>query len=210
MCDVCARLGQPSRNQALGRNCRSQSLQIDHFKPSFHHFPPHSAHWDENMLSQETLRYLETDSDPHMLTVAQQFQSMIAQPNASMEMNETKPRLGKDEVNILESEFKRNPKPTTLTKRQFAEDMGVDLNRINVRQCEPYMKVISQLITYRIGSKTVEQSASRRRSKRHMRLDKLKSFWGNIQNLHRLILITPIHPSMNQLRQSVCLVDLHL
>ena len=45
---------------------------------------------------------------------------------------ETKPRLRKDEVEILEREFKRNPKPTTQTKRGFAEDMGVDLPRINV------------------------------------------------------------------------------
>lgn len=46
--------------------------------------------------------------------------------------NGTKPRLGKDEVHILEQEFKKNHKPTTQTKRQFAEDMGVDLTRINV------------------------------------------------------------------------------
>ncbi|QSZ29889.1 hypothetical protein DSL72_004407 [Monilinia vaccinii-corymbosi] len=45
--------------------------------------------------------------------------------------NETKPRLGKEEVDVLEREFKRNPKPTTQTKRIFAEDMGVDLSRIN-------------------------------------------------------------------------------
>ncbi|KAI9644995.1 hypothetical protein NHQ30_007031 [Ciborinia camelliae] len=45
--------------------------------------------------------------------------------------NETKPRLGKEEVDILEREFIRNPKPTTQTKRGFAEDMGVDLSRIN-------------------------------------------------------------------------------
>jgi hypothetical protein len=137
MCDVCTQLSQPSHNQALGRSCRSQSLQIDHLRPSFHHFSPRSAHWDENMLSQETLQYLETDSNPRTLTVAQQFQSMMAQPNACMEMNETKARIGKDEVDILEREFKRNPKPITMTKRQFAEDMGVDLSRINVRQTMP-------------------------------------------------------------------------
>jgi hypothetical protein len=49
-------------------------------------------------------------------------------------MNETKPRLGKDEVDILQREFEKNPKPTTQTKRQFAEDMGVELSRINVRK----------------------------------------------------------------------------
>jgi len=50
--------------------------------------------------------------------------------------NETKPRLGKDEVEFLEREFKKNPKPTTQTKRQFAEDMRVELARINVRKDE--------------------------------------------------------------------------
>lgn len=62
--------------------------------------------------------------------MAQHTAPMIAMPNPT-KSNETKPRLGKDEVDILEREFKKNPKPTTQTKRQFAEDMGVDLARIN-------------------------------------------------------------------------------
>jgi len=49
-----------------------------------------------------------------------------------VEDNEMKPRLGKEEVEILEREFKKTPKPTTRTKGQFAEDMGVELARINV------------------------------------------------------------------------------
>jgi len=68
----------------------------------------------------------------HNYTMAQQTAPMIAMPNPITKTNETKPRLGKDEVDILEREFKKNPKPTTQTKRQFAEDMGVDLARINV------------------------------------------------------------------------------
>lgn len=62
-------------------------------------------------------------------------QQQIAIPTA-VKTNETKPRLGKDEVDILEREFKKNPKPTTQTKRQFAEDMGVELARINVCSLE--------------------------------------------------------------------------
>ncbi len=45
---------------------------------------------------------------------------------------EARPRLGKEEVDILEESFKKNPKPTTQTKQGFAEDMGIDLARINV------------------------------------------------------------------------------
>lgn len=58
---------------------------------------------------------------------------MMGMPHGTTKTNETKPRLGKDEVDILEREFKKNPKPSTQTKRQFAEDMRVDLARINVR-----------------------------------------------------------------------------
>jgi hypothetical protein len=60
---------------------------------------------------------------------------MLAMPHGT-KTNETKPRLGKEEVDILEREFKRNPKPTTQTKRGFAEQMNVDLARINVRTAE--------------------------------------------------------------------------
>jgi hypothetical protein len=53
-------------------------------------------------------------------------------PLLPIRRNETKARIGMEEVDVLEREFKRNPKPTTQTKRQIAEDMGVDLARINV------------------------------------------------------------------------------
>jgi hypothetical protein len=81
---------------------------MEFFEPPFHaHYPLH-------------------DYDLH------QHAPMIRMPTTTTKTNETKPRLGKDEVDILESEFQKNPKPTTQTKRQFAEDMGVDLPRINV------------------------------------------------------------------------------
>jgi hypothetical protein len=61
--------------------------------------------------------------------------------NSSMaHTNETKPRLRKDEVEILEREFKKNPKPTTQTRRDFAEDIGVDLARITVKRSKPCLK----------------------------------------------------------------------
>jgi hypothetical protein len=46
--------------------------------------------------------------------------------------SEAIPRLGKKEVDVLELKFKRNREPTTQMKRQFAEDMSVDLAIINV------------------------------------------------------------------------------
>ena len=44
-----------------------------------------------------------------------------------------KPRLGKDEVQLLENEFQKNPKPSSLRKREIADLLEVDNPRINVR-----------------------------------------------------------------------------
>ncbi|TVY80924.1 hypothetical protein LSUE1_G007332 [Lachnellula suecica] len=74
-------------------------------------------------------QYSDAQHSMHNNAMAQQA-GMMPMPTAQ-KTNETKPRLGKDEVDILEREFKKNPKPTTQTKRQFAEDMAVDLARIN-------------------------------------------------------------------------------
>jgi hypothetical protein len=46
---------------------------------------------------------------------------------------EPKPRLAKDEVEMLEREFAKNQKPSSSTKRELAEQMGVEVPRINVR-----------------------------------------------------------------------------
>lgn len=45
---------------------------------------------------------------------------------------EPKPRLAKDEVELLEREFAKNQKPNSTTKRELAERMGVEVPRINV------------------------------------------------------------------------------
>jgi hypothetical protein len=66
-------------------------------------------------------------------------QSHAANPTLP-KTNVTKSRFGIDELDILERVFKANPKPTTQTKRKFANDMGVDLLRINVLKYGPYMK----------------------------------------------------------------------
>jgi hypothetical protein len=93
--------------------------------------------------------------------MAQRTAPMIAMPNPTR-TNDTKPRLGKDEVDILEREFKKNPKPTTQTKRQFAEDMGVDLARINVgRVC-----VTSVLVTNRKQNWFQNRRAKRKQEKK--------------------------------------------
>lgn len=83
---------------------------------------------------------------------------MIAMPNVA-KANETKPRLGKDEVDILEREFKKNPKPTTQTKRQFAEEMGVDLARINVSTWRIYWTWAKLTVVELVPESTCEEEA---------------------------------------------------
>lgn len=45
---------------------------------------------------------------------------------------ESKPRLAKEEVDKLEAEFQRNHKPNSILKKKLAEEMRVDIARINV------------------------------------------------------------------------------
>ena len=45
---------------------------------------------------------------------------------------DVKPRLTKDQHDILESHFAANPKPSTSAKKTIADGMGVPLDKINV------------------------------------------------------------------------------
>lgn len=47
--------------------------------------------------------------------------------------SKTKRSLSKDEIQLLETEFKRNSKPSATTKRALAEQVNVHYARINVR-----------------------------------------------------------------------------
>ena len=46
--------------------------------------------------------------------------------------NDSKPRLAKQEVDLLERHFQENHKPPSSLKRQLADGMGVQVSRINV------------------------------------------------------------------------------
>lgn len=50
---------------------------------------------------------------------------------------ESKPRLSKEEVEVLEAEFQKNHKPNSSTKKALAESMRVDHARINVLENFP-------------------------------------------------------------------------
>jgi len=55
---------------------------------------------------------------------------------------ETKPRLSKGEVEQLEAEFQKNNKPTSNVKKGLAEQMRVEVARINVVTSHPRLPLI--------------------------------------------------------------------
>lgn len=68
------------------------------------------------------------NGDPQFM-VSQMYRN-LGDPQGSKQP-ETKPRLSKDEVQLLENEFKKNNKPTSQRKREIADMLGVEPARIN-------------------------------------------------------------------------------
>lgn len=46
--------------------------------------------------------------------------------------HESKPRLSKDQHERLEREFRNNRKPSTAVKKQFSQQLGISLEKVNV------------------------------------------------------------------------------
>ena len=75
---------------------------------------------------------------------------------------ESKPRLSKQEVEILEAEFQKNHKPNSSTKKALAEQMRVDNARINVRPIYPLDPLPLLIFLFRTGFRTVVPGRRRR------------------------------------------------
>lgn len=69
---------------------------------------------------------------------------------------ESKPRLSKEEVELLEAEFQKNHKPSSTTKKALAESMRVDNARINVSEClaMKWRSTLNQLVVLTVGYRT--------------------------------------------------------
>jgi hypothetical protein len=79
----------------------------------------------------------------------------------------SRPRLTKDQVDVLESQFQAQPKPNSNVKRQLAVQTKLTLPRVAVSpgNIVCYLETNSR----RIGSKTVEQRRSSRKNKKNSR-----------------------------------------
>jgi hypothetical protein len=70
---------------------------------------------------------------------------------------DVKPRLTKEQHDILEAHFQQQHKPSTSTKKGFAETLGVPVDKINVSHLRPWGIVLVANKTRRIGFRTAEQ-----------------------------------------------------
>ncbi|KAF7555635.1 hypothetical protein G7046_g6491 [Stylonectria norvegica] len=68
---------------------------------------------------------------PESMELYNAHQRQLVRHHHMSRTTETKPRLSKEEVEVLESEFQKNHKPNSSTKKSLAESMRVDNARIN-------------------------------------------------------------------------------
>lgn len=72
---------------------------------------------------------------------------------------DVKPRLTKEQHDVLERHFLEHHKPSTATKKGFAETLGVPLDKINVGYCR--VASVIRLTLGRTGSKIAGPKSSR-------------------------------------------------
>lgn len=106
--------------------------------PMYSHSPFSHSGLSMGMNDPQALMYDQIP--PHIYDIIPQHNMGTPGPGngsptnlPSGERTETKPRLHKDEVARLEKIFLENHKPNSNTKRGLAEQMGVEVARINVR-----------------------------------------------------------------------------
>jgi len=81
---------------------------------------------------QQGYAYLYNNNPYFILQQSHQRQMMGHGGMPPNKQTEPKPRLAKDEVELLEAEFQKNPKPSSGRKREIATQLNVDHPRINV------------------------------------------------------------------------------
>lgn len=136
------------------------------------------------MISIQPHQCLPPITEPSAPQTSKATRQELLQPHPVSSLspmsNETKRRLGKDEVDTLEREFEQNPKPNTQTKRSFAEKLHIDLARVNVRISTDIIWVIWLILTpYRIGFKIDGPKPGSSKNKMHT-----KHNWHMKRNNH--------------------------
>lgn len=103
------------------------SYQVPLYQPAF---PQHDAPiYSQDLHSYADSQHLHSYHMPRRSTSMNGIRQVVTSHG---EKNETKPRLAKDEVEILENHFRACNKPNSQLKRELAEQFGVEPARINV------------------------------------------------------------------------------
>ncbi|KAK5652551.1 hypothetical protein OQA88_10312 [Cercophora sp. LCS_1] len=110
---------------------------LDLYQQSYDNSNMQPTFQDQTHHGQEQVQQQYPLWSHHLVALYQQQQQqraamMLGQASLqTSKQTEPKPRLAKDEVELLEGEFAKNPKPNSSTKRELAEQMGVEVARIN-------------------------------------------------------------------------------
>ncbi|KAK2776260.1 homeobox transcription [Colletotrichum kahawae] len=96
------------------------------YYPNFHQYEYAAAFWPPPNNYYQNQGFQQHDVYADMNMMGSHMMSGVGG-----KATETKPRLAKDEVEKLESVFQKNNKPNSSLKKQLAEEMRVDIARIN-------------------------------------------------------------------------------
>ena len=92
--------------------------------------------WAYSNIADPFANYNQLSNYPSYLADSmetyQTHHNRLVQHQQMSRTTETKPRLSKEEVEVLEAEFQKNHKPSSNTKKALAESMRVENARINV------------------------------------------------------------------------------
>ena len=83
---------------------------------------PHQQLVGNDLLPSPTI---EQQNDEHNASALEDAEDMDTA---------SRPRLTQEQINVLEEHFRHQPKPNTDIKKQLAGEIGLSLQRVNVRR----------------------------------------------------------------------------
>jgi len=87
---------------------------------------------DSSVESVQQQQYQQHYSTASSTDLSEQQKNVYPPGAVPQHMCDTKPRLTKEQHDILEAHYTNQPKPNTSTKKGFAESLGVSLDKVNV------------------------------------------------------------------------------
>lgn len=142
----------------------------------------HPAHHSMYFPRAQYPAYMHQQPHPEMMYQNYPFQDFpdFLQPGMMHEDFDdpsevsTRPRLTKDQVEVLEAQFLSHPKPNSMVKKQLAMQTKLTLPRVAVsHQCSSSVSYTD--VSYRIGFRIAEPRQSNSGSRKNMRFSKISA-----------------------------------